>query len=667
MQFIPVRLSHRLTLASILLLFFAGLSVYAVMSLRGQPRVVEASSELIQQTGRGIIHQLSQQLAKIEGVTVSLAHLAEVLPKEERLYLNSLPNVIGNGGDPSIAGGGIWPEPNAFVDGITRRSFFWARNSDGGLTYSGDYNDPKGPGYHDDAWYTDARDSTSDRCQWSEAYIYSVTGVPMSTCSVPYRLGGRFSGVATLDLRLDNLARFLTDQGKVTGGYAFALDRAKNVLHFPDSKSSASGIPKFDELVHQKPWLRPVRDVLSNIKNGEIYNLDLNDEGVLHQAVRVSLFVMPDTGWIIGLVTPMNRVTGLADTLTREILLLLLPMLALILALAWVAGRQLIVQLEETTVQIDSLGSDISKSDVALSIRREDEVGALRRSVNRYAGQLRAMLKRIAGEAEQLQDEATRLSTFSHTLVERAEQQRQENSQLAIAITEMLASAQKVSQNTNDCAATAQESLIIVQQGQQKVVLNRSAIQSLFADLTSAATVIADLDKDSQKVGAVLNVIKGVSEQTNLLALNAAIEAARAGEDGRGFAVVADEVRTLAGRTQASANEISTMIGALQLASFQAVEAMQSGEASARHAVVEAEGASTALSSIVQSFEEISGRAQQIADAMQQQSHVTQEINELVLRIHNLSEANAIDALVLDQASTTIQSLSSRLAELSRG
>ncbi len=667
MALIPVRLSQRLTLGSCTLLALTAAAVFAVMTWRGQPLIVAASSELIEQTGGAIVRQLGLQLAGIEGLTASMAALAEVLPREEALFKSSLPNLIDHAGDAAIAGGGVWPEPNAFSADVTRRSFFWARSNGGQLDYSDDYNKADGPGYHNDAWYSSARTGKDGQCVWSEAYQDPVSGVPMVTCSVPYTLSGRFAGVATIDLRLDDLAQFLEQQGAITGGYAFALDQAGNVLHFPSAKRATSGgMQSFKALVADNAWLRPVAEAL-NSNSSSIRTVDLEEDGQLQEASRVSLFVMPGSGWVIGLVTPQTRVTGLARTLTGEILLFLLPVLALLLFLAWLAGHKLIAQLEETTEQIDALGQGQAHSSVELRVERADEIGALRGAVNRYAGQLHAMLQNIASEAQRLQSEAAVLASLSSTLAERAEQQRIENTQLAAAITEMSSSAQEVASNTHDCATTAQSSLMVVREGQTKVAANSQAIQALAAEMAGAATVIARLEQDSQQVGAVLDVIKAISEQTNLLALNAAIEAARAGEQGRGFAVVADEVRTLAGKTQASANEIGGMINALQQASRQAVQAMQSGEARTEHAAGEAEGAAATLSSTVTSFDDISQRAQQIALAANEQSHVTQEINQLAVRIHTISEDNARDALALHQVSEAMQALSGRLASLSQG
>jgi len=664
MALLPVRLSHRLTLGSVLLLLFTALAVFVVMTLRGQPKVVEASSALIEQTGSAIVRQLALQLAGIEGVTASMAHLVEGLPKEQALVMATLPKVIDHEGDKAIAGGGIWPEPNAFTPGVERRSFFWARGDGGALAFSDDYNAAGSAGYHHEAWYTGARNSAPGRCLWSEAYQDPVTQVPMTTCSVPYRQDGAFAGVATVDLRLDDLARFLKEQGAVTGGYAFALDQAGNVLYFPDAQASGGAqMLSFDALSKQQPWLGPVAEVLAKAAPaGQVRSLDLAQDGRLQEEARVSLFTMPGSGWTIGLVTPERKVTGLARAMTTEILVFLLPLLALLLFFAWLGGHKLIAQLEETTQQIDALGRGQATDNVELHVARADEIGALRGAVNRYAGQLRQMLQKIANEARQLQNEAGRLGELSGTLAQRAEQQRQENTQLATAITQMSSSALEVAQNTNNCADTARQSLVVVQDGQQRVAANSQSIQLLSTEMAEATAVIQRLEQDSQQVGAVLDVIKAISEQTNLLALNAAIEAARAGEQGRGFAVVADEVRNLAQKTQQATEEIQSMIQQLQQGTREVVRVMEDSQHKTDQSVEHAAKAAEALETITQAVSVINDMNTQIASAAEEQSAVAEDINRNVINIGQVANEVAGGA---DESSAASAGLT-KLAEQQR-
>jgi len=299
-----------------------------------------------------------------------------------------------------------------------------------------------------------------------------------------------------------------------------------------------------------------------------------------------------------------------------------------------------------------------------IDINGHDAIDRLGENFNIFLDKIHSTMNEVVTVSTELTTSSEHLTSVAIDSQQEISHQKSEIDQAATAVNEMSATVQEVARNASTAAESAYDADKEAHSGHQVVVETTKAIQALADEVVKAADVIHMLETDSNNIGVVLDVIRGIAEQTNLLALNAAIEAARAGEQGRGFAVVADEVRTLASRTQESTEEINSMIEKLQSRASEAVNVMENSRTHAKYSVEQAAMAGGSLESITGAVATISDMNTQIASASEEQSSVGEEINRNIVSISSVADRSVEASQKTAESSQQLTDLAIRLQSL---
>ena len=302
--------------------------------------------------------------------------------------------------------------------------------------------------------------------------------------------------------------------------------------------------------------------------------------------------------------------------------------------------------------EVIGIARRVAGGDLSADIRSHgrDEFATLLTSCGEMQSGLREIASQMQGNATNLSSMGSQLASTTSQLSVSTGRQSEASAAIAATVEELVSSIASIQELAGSVRASANDS---GETGGQIIGRMLDSSKDTIAAVNRTAGEISELNRLSEQISSVVNVIREVADQTNLLALNAAIEAARAGEQGRGFAVVADEVRKLAERTGQSTREITEKITRVQAVTqtvdasiAAAVDQMNQAKSLSQEASKAVEGLKTQSQSIVDAVDNI-------CSALIEQRAASEDISRKIEDSAQMSEENS--AAVNETASAASQ------------
>lgn len=300
--------------------------------------------------------------------------------------------------------------------------------------------------------------------------------------------------------------------------------------------------------------------------------------------------------------------------------------------------------------------------------RRRDEIGSLVRAFNSMADNLRSIVQGISRSTEETSRTTQELSSSTEETSASVQQVAAKASSLSNSASEIDSSIAELASAVEDLRDSAKHITDVASQVNglaQDGLTDMQSTQREMSDLLNpdkeAKGSVVNLNKATNEINSIVEVIYKIAEQTNLLALNAAIEAARAGEHGRSFAVVASEISELAEQTRTSTENITGIISRLTAQTQQTTSKIEAGVASVNQS-------EKTFSEIVSFIDDLVSRIQDTANAVDRLSGSTDQIKEISKQqsvdSEEISAATQQQAAIMAEIANSVQQLATMAGDL---
>jgi len=617
-----------------LVLFVLMLLVLTVVGI-GQlvaPTLRQTEEQVVLNRIAEVAVQIQGELNKVQAQQRTITQTIPLLDSDA--IDKVLPGLVDQYGELKVFGGGIWPLPNQRTPGRNKHSTFWHRDASGKLAVNTFWNSDPAPNYYDQSWYKGGLAAPRGQCAWAAAYKDDDSQEPRTNCAMAIQRDGAAYGVATIDVTLGFFNDLVASKEKDIGGQMLIVEGDGKIISNSTRINSPVVLKNISELSGTSAFAAMISKALGQ-RDQKLQRSEFDNQGV---ASTFYMRPIEGTPWFLATALPTSLITAQRDDVLGTLALLQIPMVLLLVLLAAYAIRQLVQRMKTLKTNIDALSAGDADLTRRITIRAEDELGAIGHSVNRFIVYLQNMIGEVTLATGAMSSGLAQLQQTSAQTNSILVRHASETDQTVTAITEMSSTADTVAHNAAETAAFTQRANEHADRSRVVVGEASTSVSALIGEGASATHTVENMRQDAARITETLGVIGAIAGQTNLLALNAAIEAARAGEQGRGFAVVADEVRALAARTQASTSQINEMLARLTTGVSSSVAAMENTQASCQSAADATARVNSGLDEMAGSVSHINNLSTQIATAAEQQSAVTEEINRSMVQIRHMVE-----------------------------
>ena len=492
-------------------------------------------------------------------------------------------------------------------------------------------------------WYTLA--TTPGKTAYTEPYIDASEGYLVISVSSQVNRNGEFIGAAGADIQLTDIVNIVNRVDYLGLGHAFLLTDRGTILSHPD-----------------KQWAN--KNVSELLGSNAGLTSDLVDYKIDEQDKLVSFYKIDgieSVNWYIGVVLDKQKAYASLTELKWQALIYGLIAVVITIVLINIALNVLMRPIRHLSDAIKDIAQGRGDLTQRLDVTSQDEIGQLSGYFNEFMDKMHESISNVNSSTRELEHNIVKVLEVIESSRELFFDQSERTGSVASAINQLNEASNEISANAQRASNMASSIHKLSDENRAVLRTNIDNIQRLSQNVQVSGNRIQELNANTENIGNILDVIKGVSDQTNLLSLNAAIEAARAGDQGRGFAVVADEVRQLAHRTSDSTNEIHEMIQSLQDGVTSVGQSMEESSSQSDVCVDSADTAGKTMETIMSSINDIDGENQSVASATEEQSHVIDDINGDIAQLTSL---NARGSENLDHITSECDLLQKQFGEL---